>query len=224
MLTFIITAGGIGKRMGGATPKQFLLLDGKPVLIHTIERIHHFDPSAELIVTLPVDYLKDWQELCEKHACEIQHTVVSGGEERFDSIKNALDKASGDWIAVHDGVRPFVGKNVLSELVKEVKTHRAVIPVVPVKESLRLVEGTHSAAVPRSQYQIVQTPQIFEGKLLKKAYEQKYTHSFTDDASVVESIGTRIHLISGNDENIKLTNPVDLKLAEILLQSLKNSH
>lgn len=224
MLTFIITAGGIGKRMGGATPKQFLLLDGKPVLMHTIERIHYFDASAELIVTLPVDYLKDWEELCEKHAFGIQHTVISGGEERFDSIKNALDKATGDWIAVHDGVRPFVGKHVLSELVQEVKTHRAVIPVVPVKESLRLVEGTHSAAVPRSQYQIVQTPQIFEGKLLKKAYEQNYTHSFTDDASVVESIGARIYLISGNDENIKLTNPVDLKLAEILLQSLKNSH
>lgn len=224
MLTFIITAGGIGKRMGGTTPKQFLLLDGKPILMHTIERMHRFDPSAELIVTLPEDYLKDWEEMCGKHAFEIKHSVVSGGEERFNSIQNALEKASGEWIAVHDGVRPFVNQEVLAELVREVKTQRAVIPVVPVKESIRLVEGTHSVAVSRNLYQIVQTPQIFEGKLLKKAYEQKYTHAFTDDASVVESIGVRIHLISGNDENIKITNPVDLKLAEILLHSTKNEY
>ncbi|MDR0802145.1 2-C-methyl-D-erythritol 4-phosphate cytidylyltransferase [Fluviicola sp.] len=220
MLTFIITAGGIGKRMGGATPKQFLLLGGKPILMHTIEHIHHFDTLAELIITLPEDYLKDWERMCGKYTFEITHTVVIGGEERFNSIKNALKKASGEWIAVHDGVRPFVSKEVLTKLVREVKTQWAVIPVVPMKESIRLVEGTHSTAVSRSQYQIVQTPQIFEGKLLKKAYEQKYTHSFTDDASVVESVGVSIHLISGNDENIKITNPIDLKLAEILLQSL----
>lgn len=224
MLTFIITAGGIGKRMGGSIPKQFLLLNGKPLLMHTIERIHHFDASAELIVTLPEDYLKDWEEMCEKYSFQIKHDVIPGGEERFDSIKNALELASGEWIAVHDGVRPFPGRQVLTELVKTVKTHRAVIPVVPVKESLRLVEGESSAAVQRNHYQIVQTPQIFEGKLLKKAYEQKYTHSFTDDASVVESIGARVHLISGNDENIKITNPVDLKLAEILLHSSKDAY
>lgn len=221
MLTFIITAGGLGKRMGGSTPKQFLLLNGKPLLMHTIERIHHFDSSAELIVTLPKAYLQDWKEMCEKYSFQIKHAVISGGEERFDSIKNALDLASGEWIAVHDGVRPFVGQQVLAELLKTVKTHRAVIPVVPVKESLRIVDGETNASVPRTQYQIVQTPQIFEAKLLKKAYEQKYAHHFTDDASVVESIGTRIHLISGNDENIKITNPVDLKLAEILLHSSK---
>ncbi|WP_300661218.1 2-C-methyl-D-erythritol 4-phosphate cytidylyltransferase [Fluviicola sp.] len=224
MLTFIITAGGIGKRMGGSTPKQFLLLNGKPLLMHTIERIHHFDPAAELIVTLPEAYLKDWEEMCEKYSFQIKHAVISGGEERFDSIKNALDLANGEWIAVHDGVRPFVGQHVLAELLKSVKTHRAVIPVVPVKESLRMVDGESSVSVSRNQYQIVQTPQIFEGKLLKKAYEQKYIHSFTDDASVVESIGARIHLISGNDENIKITNPVDLKLAEILLHSSKDTY
>jgi 2-C-methyl-D-erythritol 4-phosphate cytidylyltransferase len=218
MLTFIITAGGIGKRMGGSIPKQFLLLNDKPILMHTIERIHTFDASAELIVTLPIDYLKDWGEMCEKYSFEIKHEVVSGGEERFDSIKNALKKASGDWIAVHDGVRPFVSQNVLSELLVEVKKHRAVIPTIPVKESLRLVEGENSAAVPRNHYQIVQTPQVFEAKLIQKAYEQQYKNSFTDDASVVEAIGARIHLVSGNEENIKITNPFDLSIATILMK------
>lgn len=219
MLTFIITAGGIGKRMGGSIPKQFLLLNDKPILMHTIERIHAFDPSAQFIVTLPADYLTDWDELCEKYSFQIKHEVVSGGEERFDSIKNALAKATGDWIGVHDGVRPFVTNVVLNQLVNEVKKHRAVIPVIPVKESLRIVEGEINAAVPRNHYQIVQTPQLFEAKLLKKAYEQNYTHAFTDDASVVEAIGARIHLIPGNEENMKITNPVDLSVASIILKN-----
>lgn len=219
MLTFIITAGGIGKRMGGSIPKQFLLLNDKPILMHTIERIYAFDSSAQLIVTLPVDYLKDWNEMCETYAFQIKHEIVSGGEERFDSIKNALEKATGDWIAVHDGVRPFVSQEVLTQLLLDVKKHRAAIPVIPVKESLRLVEGESSAAVPRSHYQIVQTPQMFEAKLLKKAYEQKYSTTFTDDASVVESIGARIHLVSGNEENVKITNPLDLSIAAIILKN-----
>lgn len=219
MLTFIITAGGIGKRMGGLIPKQFLLLNDKPILMHTIERIHAFDTSAQLIVTLPADYLKDWTEMCEKYVFQIKHEIISGGEERFDSIKNALEKATGDWIAVHDGVRPFVSQGVLTQLLLEVKKHRAVIPVIPVKESLRLVEGESSVAVPRSHYQIVQTPQIFEAKLLKKAYEQKYAATFTDDASVVESIGARIHLVSGNEENVKITNLLDLSVAAIILKN-----
>jgi 2-C-methyl-D-erythritol 4-phosphate cytidylyltransferase len=219
MLTFIITAGGIGKRMGGSIPKQFLLLNDKPILMHTIERIHAFDTSAQLIVTLPVDYLKDWDEMCQKYSFQIKHEVISGGEERFDSIKNALEKATGDWIAVHDGVRPFVSQSVLKTLIDEVKKHRAVIPVIPVKESIRLVEGESSVAVPRNHYQIVQTPQLFEAKLIQKAYEQKYTPTFTDDASVVEAIGARIHLISGNEENMKITNPLDLSIAAIILKN-----
>lgn len=219
MLTFIITAGGIGKRMGGSIPKQFLLLNDKPILMHTIERIHRFDPSAELIVTLPEDYLSDWDEMCQKYAFQIKHGIVSGGEERFDSIKNALEKATGDWIAVHDGVRPFVSQSVLNQLLLEVKKHRAVIPVVPVKESLRIVEGETNASVLRNHYRIVQTPQVFEAKLIKKAYEQKYTFTFTDDASVVEAIGARVHLISGNEENIKITNPLDLSIAALILKN-----
>ncbi len=221
MLTFIITAGGIGKRMGGSIPKQFLLLNDKPILMHTIEHIHAFDPSAELIVTLPQDYLKDWDEMCQKYAFDIPHEVISGGEERFDSIKNALGKATGDWIAVHDGVRPFIRKSVLNQLLLEVKSHRAVIPVIPVKETLRIADGENNATVQRDHYRIVQTPQVFEAKLLKKAYEQKYVTSFTDDASVVESIGARVHLIPGNDENIKITTPLDLSLAALILKDWK---
>ncbi|TSJ39941.1 2-C-methyl-D-erythritol 4-phosphate cytidylyltransferase [Fluviicola chungangensis] len=219
MLTFIITAGGIGQRMGGSVPKQFLLLNGKPILMHTIEHIYAFDPSAELIVTLPEDYLSDWDEMCRKHNFTIKHEVVPGGRERFDSIKNALGKATGDWIAIHDGVRPFVNQSVLNQLLAEVKSHRAVIPVIPVKETLRIADGETNATVPRDQYRIVQTPQVFEAKLIKKAYEQKYLTSFTDDASVVEAIGARIHLIPGNEENIKITNPFDLSLAALILKN-----
>lgn len=221
MLTFIITAGGIGKRMGGSIPKQFLLLDDKPILMHTIEHIYDFDPSAQLIVTLPQDYLKDWDEMCQKYAFDIRHGIIPGGEERFDSIKNALEKANGDWIAVHDGVRPFISKSVLNQLLVEVKSHRAVIPVIPVKETLRIADGETNATVQRDHYRIVQTPQVFEAKLLKKAYEQKYVTSFTDDASVVESIGARVHLIPGNDENIKITTPLDLNLAALILKNWK---
>jgi len=219
MLTFIITAGGIGKRMGGSLPKQFLLLNDKPILMHTIERIHAFDTTAELIVTLPEDYLKDWEEMCQKYDFTIQHQVIPGGEERFDSIKNALEIATGEWIAVHDGVRPFVSKEVLNNLLTEVKKHRAVIPVVPVKETLRMVDGETNATVYRDHYRIVQTPQVFEANLIKKAYRQKYITTFTDDATVVESIGARVHLVNGNDENIKITRPLDLSVAALILKN-----
>jgi 2-C-methyl-D-erythritol 4-phosphate cytidylyltransferase len=205
--------------MGGSLPKQFLLLNDKPILMHTIERMHAYDPSAELIVTLPEDYLKDWDEMCDKYRFTIKHTIVSGGEERFDSIKNALEKASGEWIAVHDGVRPFVRREVLSALFEEVKKYRAVIPVIPVKETLRMVDGETNATVYRDHYRIVQTPQVFEAKLIKKAYEQKFTTTFTDDATVVESIGGRVHLVPGNDENIKITTPLDLSVAALILKN-----
>lgn len=219
MLTFIITAGGIGKRMGGSIPKQFLLLNDKPILMHTIERLHAFDPEAQLIVTLPEDYRKDWDEMCQKYAFQITHEIVSGGEERFDSIKNALEKATGEWIAVHDGVRPFVSKKVLEALFAEVKKQRAVIPVIPVKETLRMADGETNATVYRDHYRIVQTPQVFEAKLIKKAYEQPYATTFTDDATVVESIGARVFLVPGNDENIKITTPLDLNVAALILKS-----
>ncbi|MNJ88772.1 2-C-methyl-D-erythritol 4-phosphate cytidylyltransferase [compost metagenome] len=200
-------------------PKQFLLLNDKPILMHTIGRLHSFDPDAELIVTLPEGYLQDWDEMCQKYAFHIRHQIVSGGEERFDSIQNALTLATGEWIAVHDGVRPFVSKTVLEELLSEVKTHRAVIPVIPVKETLRIADGETNATVYREHYRIVQTPQVFEAKLIKKAYEQKYTATFTDDATVVESIGARVFLVPGNDENIKITTPLDLNVAAIILKT-----
>lgn len=220
MLTIIITAGGIGKRMGGEIPKQFLALQHKPILMHTVELFHGFDSTAELIVTLPENHLIQWEELCSKHHFTVPHRVVSGGNERFDSIKNALQVATGDYIAIHDGVRPFITQTVFETLVSEVKKYRAVIPVVEMKESLRLVDAERSVAVPRTNYRVVQTPQIFDGKLLQKAYEQPFQDSFTDDASVVESIGVKIHLVEGNVENIKITNPADLVLAEALLQSI----
>lgn len=220
MLSIIITAGGLGKRMGGDIPKQFMILQNKPILMHTLEVCAQFDSRAQLIVALPENQISFWKELCQKHKCSIEHTIVAGGTERFDSIKNALKIATGDFIAVHDGVRPIISQKLLQDLWKEVKQHQAVIPVIALKDSIRLINGEQSASVPRTNYCAVQTPQLFVGDILRKAYEQTYKNHFTDDASVVESIGVKIRLIQGEDSNIKITNPTDLLLAEILLKQI----
>ena len=221
MRTFIITAGGIGKRMGGDLPKQFLLLHNKPVLMHTLERLFHFDSQAEFILTLPEAHFSTWKQLCEEQQFDVPHTLIAGGEERFHSVKNALEKANGNIIAVHDGVRPFVTVETLQRLFEAVETKKAVIPVLPVKESIRRVSSEKSEAVNRAEYVLVQTPQVFQTEVLKSAYQNPFSNMFTDDASVVEASGHLIHLVSGNEENVKLTNPIDMRLAEILLKSFR---
>jgi 2-C-methyl-D-erythritol 4-phosphate cytidylyltransferase len=219
--TIIVTAGGIGKRMGGEIPKQFLLLAGKPVLMHTIERFYQFDNQVQIILTLPNEWKDYWEELCDNLDFSISHEIIDGGKERFHSIQNALQIAHGELIGVHDGVRPLVSISTIEKCFNTAKAKGNAIPVVEVKESLRKLENHSSTALVRSEYRLVQTPQCFTADVLKKAYKQKYHSAITDDASLVESMGIQIHLIDGNDGNIKITTPVDLQLAEILLSSAK---
>lgn len=213
----IIVAGGKGLRMGGDIPKQFVEIKGLPVLMHTINRFHSFDSSIDIIVALPVDQQDYWKELCSKYKFEIPHIIVDGGDTRFHSVKNGLDQVSGEGVvAVHDGVRPFVSDEVLERCFSMAQEKEAVVPVIDVFETIRHIADGMSNTVPRDEYKLVQTPQVFLISLLKKAYSQPYVPSFTDDASVVEAMGYKVTLVEGNRENIKLTTPFDLKLAELL--------
>lgn len=215
----IITAGGIGKRMGGPLPKQFLLLAGKPILMHAIERFYQFDNQAQIILTLPNEWRDYWEECCDNCDFSISHEVVEGGKERFHSIQNALSIAHGELIAVHDGVRPLVSVHTIEKCFHTAKIKGNAVPVVEIKESLRKLQNQASQAVNRSEYRLVQTPQVFTAVMLKKAYRQSYHAGITDDASLVEELGIEIHLVEGNDHNIKITSPIDLQLAELLLKS-----
>lgn len=214
----IITAGGIGKRMGGDLPKQFVPIAGKPLLFHTIKRFYDYDSSFQLIVTLPEDWQAYWQELLSEYDFDVPHQVVAGGAERFHSIKNALQLCEGSHVLVHDGVRPLVSNSTLDRCLKALRVHKAVVPVVAVKESLRKVDSEPSMAVPRSAYRVVQTPQCFEKLVLSIAYERAYHGAITDDASLVEEMGVAIYCVEGNDDNIKITTPTDLILAAALLK------
>lgn len=216
-LSVIITAGGIGKRMGSEIPKQFLLVNNKPVLAHTVEAFSNLPFSTELILTLPQEWIAYWEKLCAEKQLNYPLIIVEGGKERYDSIKNALSRTSGELIAVHDGVRPLIDKATVLRLVEMAERKGNAIPVKSIAESIRFVDGNMSNAVNREHYKIVQTPQIFQRDLLLRAYEQPFQSFFTDDASLAEYLGEQIHLIEGNPENIKVTTPQDLKLLEIYL-------
>ena len=213
----IIVAGGKGLRMGGDIPKQFLPVCGKPVLMRTLEAFRTYDPSIHIVLVLPVSQQTYWKELCRTYRFELAHDIADGGETRFHSVMNGLALVEGDGlVGVHDGVRPFVSQEVIARCYEEASRQKAVIPVVGVVETVRLLTDEGSETVPRDQYRLVQTPQVFDAALLRRAYQQEYTALFTDDASVVEALGEKVHLVEGNRENIKLTTPFDLKLAEIL--------
>lgn len=218
--SFIITAGGIGKRMGSTQPKQFLSIGGQPLLMHTIARLAAFDATAQLIITLPDTHISEWKSLCAQHSFTIQHEIIAGGVERYHSIKNALAICTGSVIGVHDGVRPFVSNELLDRLTQAVEQYSAVIPVISVNESLRKVANDQSnSAVERSDFRVVQTPQLFEASVLRSAYEIPFSPSFTDDASLVEQMGHPIHLVEGTQENIKITRSVDLVMADYYLKN-----
>jgi 2-C-methyl-D-erythritol 4-phosphate cytidylyltransferase len=217
----IIVAGGHGSRMGTAIPKQFLLLNGKPVLIHTLEVFYNYDPEIQIIVVLPKEHASYWRTLRKKYGCNIKHQVVAGGETRFHSVKNGLKLIKTDAIiAIHDGVRPLVSPELLTRLFKAVETERAVYPVVPIAETLRrvIMRGS-SKMVDRSKFYMVQTPQIFFSKLLQPAYTLKYSEKFTDDVSVVEARRMcKPVMVEGCTKNIKITTPVDLLIAEAIMK------
>ena len=213
----IIVAGGKGLRMGGDIPKQFLPVCGKPVLMRTLEAFHAYDASMRLILVLPVSQQAYWKQLCEEYQFELVHEIANGGETRFHSVKNGLALVEEDgMVGVHDGVRPFVSQEVITRCYEEAASLKAVIPVIGVVETVRHLTEEGSETVPRDQYKLVQTPQVFDVTLLRRAYQQEYTDLFTDDASVVEALGEKVYLVEGNRENIKLTTPFDLKLAELL--------
>ena len=213
----IIVAGGKGLRMGGDIPKQFLPVCGKPVLMRTLEAFHAYDASMQLILVLPVSQQAYWKQLCAEYKFDLAHEIADGGETRFHSVKNGLSLVKEDGlVGVHDGVRPFVSQEVIARCYEEAASLKAVIPVIGVVETVRHLTGEGSETVPRDQYKLVQTPQVFDVTLLHRAYQQEYTDLFTDDASVVEALGEKVYLVEGNRENIKLTTPFDLKLAELL--------
>jgi len=216
----LIMAGGKGLRMGADLPKQFLPLAGKPVLMHTLEAFHEADPNTELIVVLPFEHQAYWAELCIKHAFSLKPLVATGGEQRFESVRNGLKLVSEEGlVAVHDGVRPLVSPVLIKKCFDAAAEKGAVIPVYELTESIRRIEGDRSFAEDRSCYRSVQTPQTFRSDILIKAYQQPFQAVFTDDASVVEAAGYEIALVEGHRENIKITNPQDLLLAELLLQN-----
>lgn len=218
----IIVAGGKGLRMGGEIPKQFLPIGGKPMLMRTIERFREYDNALQIILVLPASQHNYWLELCKKHDFNIEYQITDGGDTRFHSVKNGLsivpDNEEG-IVGIHDGVRPFVSVDVIRNCYEKARTDGAAIPVTPVMETLRHISDNGSNTMARSEYRLVQTPQTFGIQLLKMAYEQPYCNDFTDDASVVEHIGHKISLIDGNRENIKITTPFDITIAEALLNN-----
>jgi len=202
--------------MNSTTPKQFLEVNSKPILMHTIDRMHESLPSSEIILALPNPELNTWEMLCKKHGYNILHTVVEGGKNRFESVKNALQKVKEkSVVAIHDGVRPLVKKSVVRQCMQSAQDKNAAIPALAIEESLRKKTDKGSVVVNRNDFIIVQTPQCFNSETILEAYQQNYNPSFTDDASVVESMGVPITIVKGNKENIKITTPEDLKLAEV---------
>lgn len=221
----IIVAGGKGLRMGADIPKQFLPVDGQPVLMRTILAFREFDPGMKVILVLPRHQQEYWKGLCAEYSFREPFAVADGGETRFHSVKNGLalipDDAEG-VVGVHDGVRPFPSQETISRVYDEAERTGAAVPVVPVVDTLRHIEGGditegESKTVSRNEYRIVQTPQTFSIRILKDAYRQEYSDFFTDDASVVEHAGHAVSLVEGNRENIKITTPFDLAVAEAMI-------
>jgi len=217
----IIVAGGKGLRMRTEIPKQFLPIGGKPVLMHTIERFREYDKDLNIILVLPREQQKYWHRLCGEHSFRIEHRIADGGATRFDSSKNGLALVpanAGGVVGIHDGVRPFVSVEVIHNCFETARKSLAAIPVMPVTDTLRFVGGDGAARnVLRSDYRIVQTPQVFTVSLAKKAFNQSYRDTFTDDASVVESLGCAVTMVDGNRENIKITTPFDMMIADFQL-------
>ncbi len=217
----LIVAGGSGTRMQSQTPKQFLLLNGKPILMHTLEAFYRYSPSLPLIVVLPRTAIEHWRSLQASYHVQIPHALIAGGEHRTASVRKGLESIQDEegLVAVHDGVRPLVSVEVIARSFQVAQQKGNAIAAVPLKDSVRklTVQG-ESQAEDRTYYRIVQTPQTFQLAVLKRAYRQLPADvSLSDDASVVELYGEKIHLIDGEYRNIKVTTPEDLRMAEALL-------
>lgn len=219
----LIVAGGLGRRMGAGIPKQFLDLAGRPVLMHSIEKFWLFDKTIRIILVIPKDHFEFWQDLQKAHSFIIPHIIVSGGLTRFHSVKNGLKEVGDDGVvAIHDGVRPLVSSDTLKRCFETAENFGNAVPVTDFSESVRIVNEQGSMPIDRSLLRIVQTPQVFSVKLIRNAYLREYSSEFTDDASLLEKTGVRIHLVEGNRENIKITDPGDLELATTLFHTFKD--
>lgn len=217
-INIIVVAAGSGSRYGSSLPKQFCLLAGRPVLMHTLDAFRLACPDARLIVVLSDSMTAFWQDLCRQYGFRSPE-VVLGGATRWESVKNAVEKCEAPGLTlVHDGARPLVDKETVERVILAARKDGAAIPAVSVSDSLRRVgEDGESEAVDRSMFRAVQTPQAFDTGLLKKSYGQPYAATFTDDASVVEACGHEITLVEGSPRNIKITNPGDIAVAEAMM-------
>ena len=216
----IIVAGGSGRRMGGALPKQFMMLDNEPILARSINRMHEALPAAEIVVVLPEEHVELWKNIAARFDVA-RHKIALGGKERFHSVKNGLAALSDEVsiVGIHDAVRPLASKKLIIKLFLEAENSTAVIPVVAPIDSYRIVEGDDSRIIDRSALRMVQTPQVFQTEALRKAYEQPFSATFTDDASVMEAAGHKVTLVEGERENIKITTPSDMLIAEAIINA-----
>jgi 2-C-methyl-D-erythritol 4-phosphate cytidylyltransferase len=216
----LIVAGGKGTRIKGKVSKQFLELRGKPILVYTLEAFFRYSKKIKLILVLPKDDLEIWTRIAAKYSFKGSIEIQEGGETRFQSVKRGLEKIHGDGlVAIHDGVRPLVSENIIGASFRLAAVHQSAVAAVRLKESIRMTDQDQTKAVDRSRFRLIQTPQTFDVQLIKKAYEIKEDESLTDDASVAERAGHTISLFEGSYENIKITTPEDLLVAEALLKS-----
>lgn len=210
--------------MKGDIPKQFLLLNGKPVMLFSMEAFYAYDPAIRIILVIHPDYIEYWENLCSKHKIDIPFQVIKGGETRFESVKNGLNLIEEDgFVAIHDAARPLINVAFITRLFEEAIKFGSAIPGIALTDTIRIVEGDTSRQLDRTFLRAIQTPQIFKLQELKRAYEQPFQTIFTDDASVLQSAGFSLHISEGHPGNIKITNPDDISLAEFLLKKQLSS-
>ena len=215
----LIVAGGKGTRIKNSLPKQFIELNGKPVLLHTLEAFFKYSQNITVILVLPEENFSIWEQICKKFNFTKPFILQKGGASRFESVRNGLDKIEDNGlVAIHDGVRPLVSEALIGASFRHAAIHRSAVAAVPLKESLRIKDQDLTKAVDRGLYHQIQTPQTFDIQLIKKAYQTKEDPSLTDDASVAEKAGHVISLFEGSFENIKITTLEDLVIAEALLK------
>lgn len=220
---FVVVAGGSGKRMKNDVPKQFIIINNFPILYYTLKNIHTACPEAKIILVLPLIHIDFWKQLCVNYNINIEHTIVEGGPERFHSVKNGLN-AINDFnqdtiVAIHDGVRPFVSKDIIDSGFLVASRKGSAVPAISIPDTLREVSGAYSKIVPRQKYCLIQTPQFFNFKQLIDAYQITWSDTFTDDAVVYETSGRQITLIEGSKNNFKITEISDIIFAKAIIDN-----
>lgn len=216
----IIVAGGSGIRMNGDVPKQFIVLKNKPIIVHALQKFLDYDPNINVVIVSHPEYFEHLHKILLQFFPDKKILICNGGPNRFDSVKNglALLKNESGVVGIHDAARPFVSVETIKNAFETAEQKGNAIPVITVNESIRQIENGNNKATDRRNFMIVQTPQCFKLELIRKAFEQNYKDSFTDDATVLESIGEKINLTEGNSENIKITTPSDLIIAQAFLK------